>query len=328
MSYCTLLSAALLFAQSALFFGSKVLPVDGTPTFSPSAGVYASGQSVAISTGTSGATLCYTTDGSTPTALVPGTCSHGTTYSTAVSVGSSLTLKAIATKVLTNNSPVGSAVYTIGLTITNNNCQTGQLTTATIGCRPNVSSGMDPVVNSYLVVAATNFSTTNAITGCADSASPSNNYTATPQSPVTANGGYYWTFKAKVTNTAVNLTVSCSQATSGTAFVMSVVNVSLPSGTQDGNFTAQHLTGTTSCTAPSITTSNEPDLALTFLYSTNTTFTLSAPSGWTLIPNLPTSTASAAMGGTYKITSATGSLTPSITISSTGNCNTGGLAVY
>lgn len=97
----------------APIMGGKSLPTDGTPTFSPGAGTYSSTQSVTISTITSGATLCYTTDGTTPTATVPGTCSHGTTYSTAVSVSSSLTLKAIATKLLTVNSAVGSAAYTI-----------------------------------------------------------------------------------------------------------------------------------------------------------------------------------------------------------------------
>ena len=60
--------------QQAVLLGLGGEPTDATPTFSPGAGTYSSTQSVTISTVTSGATLCYTTDGTTPTATVPGTC--------------------------------------------------------------------------------------------------------------------------------------------------------------------------------------------------------------------------------------------------------------
>jgi len=73
-----------------------------TPTFSPVAGTYTSAQSVAISDSTSGATLHYTTDGSTPTA-------SSTTYSTPVTVSVSETVKAIGIKTGLTNSAVGSA---------------------------------------------------------------------------------------------------------------------------------------------------------------------------------------------------------------------------
>ncbi len=85
-----------------------------TPTFSPAAGLYAIAQSVTISTKTGGATICYTTDGSTPTANGAGTCTHGTTYSPAVNVSTSLTLKATGSESGFVDSSVGSAAYTIG----------------------------------------------------------------------------------------------------------------------------------------------------------------------------------------------------------------------
>jgi len=88
-------------------------PTAATPTFSPVAGTYTGTQNVTISTSTGGATLCYTIDGTTPTANGAGTCTHGTTYSTAVSVASSLTLKAIASESGFLDSAVGSAAYTI-----------------------------------------------------------------------------------------------------------------------------------------------------------------------------------------------------------------------
>jgi len=84
-----------------------ISPVVATPTFNPAAGTFSSAQSVTISTTTSGATIRYTTDGSTPTS------SSGTVYSGAVPVSSSLTLKAVAYKAGMTDSAVASADYTI-----------------------------------------------------------------------------------------------------------------------------------------------------------------------------------------------------------------------
>jgi len=77
-----------------------------TPTFSPAEGSYSSTQSVTISCATTGATVYYTTDGSTPT-------TSSTEYSSAISVSSTTTIKAIATKSDMDNSGVASATYTI-----------------------------------------------------------------------------------------------------------------------------------------------------------------------------------------------------------------------
>ena len=64
-------------------------------------------QSVTISTTTTGASIRYTTDGSSPTSTI------GTLYSSPVSVSSSLTLKAIAYKTGMTDSIVSSASYVI-----------------------------------------------------------------------------------------------------------------------------------------------------------------------------------------------------------------------
>ncbi len=77
-----------------------------TPTFSPSAGTYSSAQSVTLSDATSGASIYYTTDGSTPT-------TSSTKYTGAISVASSMTIKSMATASGFSNSAVGSAAYTI-----------------------------------------------------------------------------------------------------------------------------------------------------------------------------------------------------------------------
>ncbi|MCD1257275.1 family 16 glycosylhydrolase [Paenibacillus athensensis] len=76
------------------------------PTFSPGGGTYTSAQSVTLSSSTSGATIKYTTDGSTPT-------SASATYSGAINVASSQTIKAIAVKSGMTDSAVASASYTI-----------------------------------------------------------------------------------------------------------------------------------------------------------------------------------------------------------------------
>jgi hypothetical protein len=86
------------------------------PTFSPVAGTYASPQSVTLATATSGAFICYTTDGSTPTTeVILGVlvCNNGNTYSTPIAVSASLTIKALAGKTSLFNSAVVSAGYVI-----------------------------------------------------------------------------------------------------------------------------------------------------------------------------------------------------------------------
>lgn len=82
------------------------------PTFSPAAGTYSGTQTVIIS-GPSGATICYTTNGTTPAATTEGTCSTGTTYSSAITVSSTETIQALATESGYTNSSVGSGVYAI-----------------------------------------------------------------------------------------------------------------------------------------------------------------------------------------------------------------------
>jgi len=105
--------------SGSLSGGFTYISTLATPTFSPAAGTYSSAQSVKINL-PAGSTGCYTADGSTPAATTPGTCSHGTPYSTAVMVSSSLTLKAIATETGFINSGVASAAYTIGSTCAQN----------------------------------------------------------------------------------------------------------------------------------------------------------------------------------------------------------------
>ena len=84
------------------------LPAAASPSFTPAAGNYAVTQNVTISSTTVGASIRYTTDGSTPTST------GGTIYTAPVSVAVSQTLKAIAYEAGMLDSPVATASYTIG----------------------------------------------------------------------------------------------------------------------------------------------------------------------------------------------------------------------
>src|SRR6266571_3318058 len=83
--------------------GSTVV---ATPTFSPGGGTYTGSVTVTISDATSGATIHYTTDGSTPTTSSP-------VYGGALTFTQTTTLKAMAAASGMTNSGVASATYTI-----------------------------------------------------------------------------------------------------------------------------------------------------------------------------------------------------------------------
>jgi uncharacterized repeat protein (TIGR03803 family) len=78
------------------------------PTFSPPGGPYTTGQAVILTD--PGATIYYTTDGSTPTV-------NSAQYTTPIAVSSSETITTYATEAGHFDSPVVSAAYTIGQTV-------------------------------------------------------------------------------------------------------------------------------------------------------------------------------------------------------------------
>jgi len=84
-----------------------VASVVAAPTFSPPPGTYTSAQQVALSTATAGATIRYTTDGSSPTESV------GTVYGGPVTVASSSALKAVAYRTGWTTSTVTAGDYVI-----------------------------------------------------------------------------------------------------------------------------------------------------------------------------------------------------------------------
>jgi Chitobiase/beta-hexosaminidase C-terminal domain len=77
-----------------------------TPSFSTGTGTYSAPPTVKISDGTSGAVICYTTNGATPT-------TSSTVYSSPIPINGTTTLKAIAVDPGGPVSAVASATYTI-----------------------------------------------------------------------------------------------------------------------------------------------------------------------------------------------------------------------
>ncbi|MFZ1084338.1 MAG: kelch repeat-containing protein [Terracidiphilus sp.] len=100
------------------------LPAAATPNFSLAGGTYFGSQVVTISEMTPGATIYYTTDGSTPTAA-------STIYDGPITVAYTETLKAIATASGYSNSAVAASAYTIAVYAP---------TTTTLTSSPNPSS--------------------------------------------------------------------------------------------------------------------------------------------------------------------------------------------
>jgi Legume lectin domain/Chitobiase/beta-hexosaminidase C-terminal domain len=92
--------------QTWSFVNGTQTPTATAPIFSPAAGSYTAAQSVTISTPTPGASIHYTTDGSTPTA-------SSTLYSKAITVSATQTIKALAVASGYSNSSISAGTYTI-----------------------------------------------------------------------------------------------------------------------------------------------------------------------------------------------------------------------
>ena len=78
----------------------------GAIRYSPGPTTYTSAQNVTLSTATSGATIRYTTDGSTPTA-------SSTAYASAINIATGTVLKAVGFKSGWIDSDVASGTYTM-----------------------------------------------------------------------------------------------------------------------------------------------------------------------------------------------------------------------
>ena len=94
----------------AVDLSGATTPTAATPTFSPAPGTYSAAQSVTLLDATAGASIYYTTNGTTPTV----TPSELYSPTTPINVSANTTIEAIAVASGYSNSAVASGTYVIG----------------------------------------------------------------------------------------------------------------------------------------------------------------------------------------------------------------------
>ena len=266
-----------------------------SPTFSPVAGTYSSTQQVTITSTTSGATIYYTTDGSTPT-----TASNK--YTAPVTISATTTLKAIATAPNLVNSALTTGVYTI---------QTAAAASPTFSPAAGTYSSTQQVTISS-TTSATIYYTTDGSTPT----TASNTYTA----PVTIST----TTTLKAIATATNL--ANSAVTSGVYTIQTAAAAAPIFSPAPGTYSiAQQVTITTTTSGATIyytTDGSTPTTASTQYTGPVTISTAATLQAMATAPNLANSAISS---GVYTIQTASaarpsfspapGTYTGSVTVS-------------
>jgi hypothetical protein len=97
------------YSVTALDYTVLPAPTAATPTLSPGTGTYTSAPTVTISDTTPGASIYYTTDGTTPT-------TSATVYTVPITVTATETIEAVAVATGYSASSVASATYTLPMT--------------------------------------------------------------------------------------------------------------------------------------------------------------------------------------------------------------------
>ena len=228
--------------------GSAAYVINGTvatPTFSPVAGTYATSQTVTISSVTSGATIYYTTNGTTPT-------TSSTLYSSAITVSTSETVRALAVKTGYTNSAIGSAAYVINGAVSTPTfspaagsygpAQTVTISSSTSGATIYyTTNGTTPTTSSTLYSAPITVSVSEAVkalavkTGYTNSAIGSaayviNGTVATPTfSPVAGSYGpaQTVTITSATSGTTIYYTTNGTTPTTGSTVYSSPITVSV-----------------------------------------------------------------------------------------------------
>ena len=182
-----------------------------TPVMSPLGGSYTATQSVTMTSSTSGATIHYTTDGSTPTG-------SSTTYSSAVSVTATTTLRAIAVKSGLSDSNVTGNVYTLQVatpTLSPGTATYSSSQTVTVSCSVSgatihyTTNGNEPTESDATVASGSTVSVTQSQvlkakafkSGWLASGVGTATYTLKPATPsLSPSGGSYSTSQSVTVN--------------------------------------------------------------------------------------------------------------------------------
>jgi hypothetical protein len=207
-------------------------PTAATPTFSVPAGTYTSAQTVTLSDTTSGATIYYTTNGTTPT-------TSSTVYTTPITVSSSETIEAVAGGAGFTTSAVATAAYTINQPTaatptfsvpagTYTAAQTVTISDTTAGAKIYyTTNGTTPSTSSALYTAPIAVSATQTIEAIASAAGYNNSAVASAAYTINLPVAATPTFSVPAGTYSAAQTVTISDATSG-AMIYYTTNGSAP----------------------------------------------------------------------------------------------------
>jgi len=172
------------------------------PTFNPAAGTYTAVQSVTLNSETAGASIYYTTDGSTPS-------TNSTLYSSAIAVNKSMTIKAIAVKSGLTNSDVATATYTINLPYTGDEyVRVPSLDYLTDGAQVIIAARYNSTVTSYYAMTA---AATGKPTGVSFTSGSSSNGETIPSTILSTSDSedtYSWTVGKTTANNETTYTLT------------------------------------------------------------------------------------------------------------------------
>jgi hypothetical protein len=190
------------FSNSAVATGTYTINLPAaTPVIAPAGGTYTSAQSVTITDATAGATIYYTTNGTTPTA-------SSTVYSGAITVSSSETIEAIAVASGFSNSAVASATYNI-----------------------NLPAAATPVISP----AAGTYSSAQSVTITDSTAGATIYYTTNGTTPTAASSVYSGAITVSASETVEAIAVATGFSASAVATQAYVIQVVAPSYTLAAN---------------------------------------------------------------------------------------------
>ncbi len=250
-----------------------VTPTVATPTFSVAPGTYTSAQSVTLSDATSGATIYYTTNNTTPT-------TSSTKYTAAIPVSATETIQAIAVLAGSTNSAVASAAYTIS----------SVLPTPTFSLAAGTYPTLQVVVITDATAGATIYYTTNNTT------------------PTTSSAKYTGPIGVSATETIQAIAVLAGSTNSAVASAAYTISSVLPTPTFNvaaGTYTTAQTVAITDATAGATiyyTTNNTMPTTASTKYTAP--ISVSATETIQAIAVLTGSTNSAVASATYTIQAA------------------------